>query len=86
VHIGVEKKARNGRFGGEGTGMWNKIKSTALNLVPSTALGKRHFKSKFLEALKKVGEVYPEAQKLRAEQDVLVYVPGYPDVAPITPR
>jgi hypothetical protein len=52
---------------------------------PETALGKRHFKSKFLEALKKVAEVYPEARKLRAETDVLVYVPGYPDVAPITP-
>jgi hypothetical protein len=53
---------------------------------PETAQGKRNFKKKFLLALQSVGEVYPEAQKLRVEQDVLVYVPGYPDVAPITPR
>jgi hypothetical protein len=50
---------------------------------PETALGKRHFKSKFLEALKAVGESYPEAQKLWAESDVLVYIPGKPDVSPI---
>jgi hypothetical protein len=53
---------------------------------PETALGKRHFKSKFLEALKKVGIAYPEAQRLQAETDVLVYVPGYPDVAPLVPK
>jgi hypothetical protein len=52
---------------------------------PETVRGRLDFKRKFLLALKKVAEVYPEAQKLRAETDVLVYVPGYPDVAPITP-
>jgi hypothetical protein len=53
---------------------------------PETLLGKRHFKSKFLEALKKVSIAYPEAQKLRAETDVLMYVPGFPDVAPSVPN
>jgi hypothetical protein len=52
---------------------------------PETTRGTLNFKRMFLLALKKVGEVYPEAQKLRAETDVLVYVPGYPDVAPVTP-
>jgi hypothetical protein len=51
-----------------------------------TVRGKRNFKQNFLLALKKVAEVYPEAQKLQAETDVLVYVPGFPDVAPIIPR
>jgi hypothetical protein len=53
---------------------------------PNTARGKRNFKIKFLEALKKVSVAYPEAQKLQAETDVLVYVPGYPDVSPLTPK
>jgi hypothetical protein len=29
-----------------------------------------------------VGAAYPEAQKLRAERDMLIYVPGFPDVSP----
>jgi hypothetical protein len=53
---------------------------------PETALGKRHFKSKFLEALKKVGVAYPEAQKLQADTDALVFIPGYPDVLPIVAK
>jgi hypothetical protein len=53
---------------------------------PETLRGKRDFKRNFLLALKKVGAVYPEALKLRSETDVLVYVPGFPDVAPITSR
>jgi hypothetical protein len=53
---------------------------------PETPQGKRDFKKKFLLALKQVGMVYPEALKLQAETDVLVYVPGYPDVAPLVPK
>jgi hypothetical protein len=51
---------------------------------PMDTRGKRNFKQKFLLSLKKVGIAYPEAQKLRAETDYLLYVPGLPDVAPIT--
>jgi len=47
---------------------------------PTTSQGKRDFKKKFLEALKKVAAVYSEAGKLREEGDYLVYVPGRPDV------
>jgi len=50
---------------------------------PTTTRGKLDFKKKFLMALKKVAVAYPEASKLRAEPDVLVYVPGSPDIAPI---
>ena len=53
---------------------------------PETPRGKRNFKIKFLEALKKVGIAYPEALKLRAETDVLVYVPGLPDVSPLVKK
>jgi hypothetical protein len=53
---------------------------------PETAQGKRDFKKNFLLSLKKVSVAYPEAQKLQAETDVLVYVPGYPDVAPPVPE
>jgi hypothetical protein len=53
---------------------------------PDTPQGKRNFKKKFLLALQKVGTVYPEAQKLQAEADVLVYVPGFPDVSPLVPK
>jgi hypothetical protein len=53
---------------------------------PDTAQGKRDFKKNFLLALKKVGVAYPEAQKLRAETDYLLYVPGYPDVSPVVPK
>jgi hypothetical protein len=52
---------------------------------PDTTQGKRDFKKNFLIALKKVGVAYPEAQKLQVETDVLVYVPGYPDVSPVVP-
>ena len=52
---------------------------------PETPQGIRNFKKKFLLALKKVGHAYPEAQKLQAETDALVYIPGYPDVSPIVP-
>jgi hypothetical protein len=53
---------------------------------PETAQGTRNFKKKFLLALKKVREAYPEAQKLQVETDMLVYVPGYPDIAPLPPQ
>ena len=52
---------------------------------PETLRGKRDFKRNFLLALKKVGTAYPEALKLQAETNVLVYVPGYPDVSPLVP-
>jgi hypothetical protein len=50
---------------------------------PMTLRGKRDFKRKFLLTLKKVAVPYPEANKLYAETDVLIYVPGMPDVAPL---
>jgi hypothetical protein len=53
---------------------------------PDTTRGRLDFKRNFLLALKKVGIAYPEAQKLRTETNVLVYVPGYPDVSPIVPK
>jgi hypothetical protein len=53
---------------------------------PETPQGKRDFKKKFLLALKKVGSAYSEAQKLQAEEDVLIYVPGFPDVAPVVTK
>ena len=65
--------------------LWETLQAQFGAGYPETALGKRHFKSKFLEALKKVGNAYPEAQKLRAETDALIYVPGFPDVSPIVP-
>jgi hypothetical protein len=53
---------------------------------PETTRGKRNFKQNFLLALKKIGSIYPEAQKLQAETDVLVFIPGYPDVSPIVAK
>jgi hypothetical protein len=50
---------------------------------PETTQGKRNFKKKFLLALQKVATAYPEAEKLKAEEDALIYVPGYPDVSPL---
>lgn len=47
---------------------------------PLTTRGKLDFKAKFLEALKKVALVYPEASKLRPEGDSLIFVPGRPHV------
>lgn len=47
---------------------------------PSTEQGKRDFKKKFLQALKKVSETYSAAEKLRFDDDVLVVLPGRPDV------
>jgi hypothetical protein len=52
---------------------------------PMDARGKRNFKQNFTLAHKKVGAAYPEALKLQVETDYLLYVPGYPDVAPIVP-
>jgi hypothetical protein len=53
---------------------------------PETPQGKRNFKKNFMLANKKVGAAYPEALKLQAETDYLLYVPGYPDVSPIVPK
>ena len=53
---------------------------------PETPQGKRNFKKNFLLALGKVAVAYPEALKLRAEPDVLVYVPGLPDVSPLVKK
>jgi len=47
---------------------------------PMTAQGKANFKQNFLVALKKVAIAYPEAAKIRAEKDALVFIPGMPDV------
>lgn len=47
---------------------------------PLTVRGKLDFKKKFIEALKKVSMVYPDAEKLRAETDHLVFIPGRPHV------
>jgi hypothetical protein len=49
---------------------------------PLTTRGRLDFKKKFLEALKKVSLAYPEVSKLRDEGNVLVFVPGQPDVPP----
>jgi hypothetical protein len=65
--------------------LWETLQAQFGSGYPETAQGKRDFKKKFLLALKKVGIAYPEAQKLRAETDALIYVPGYPDVSPIVP-
>jgi hypothetical protein len=48
---------------------------------PLTPQGKRDFKKRFSQALKKVSETYAEAGKLRFDDDVLVVIPGRPDVA-----
>jgi len=50
---------------------------------PLTAQGKRNFKKKFIEALKRVALFYPAAYNLTAEEDALIFVPGYPDVPKI---
>lgn len=47
---------------------------------PLTSQGKRNFKRKFLEALKKVSLAYPDAAKLRDEGANLLFIPGRPDV------
>jgi hypothetical protein len=52
---------------------------------PETSQGKRDFKKKFLLALRKVANAYSEAERLRAEEDALISVPGYPDVSPLAP-
>jgi hypothetical protein len=65
--------------------LWETLQAQFGAGYPETPRGKRNFKIKFLEALKKVGIAYPEAQKLRAETDALIYVPGYPDVSPVMP-
>lgn len=47
---------------------------------PLTSQGKRDFKKRFIDTLKKVAIVYPEAGKLRPEEKYLLFVPGRPDV------
>jgi hypothetical protein len=65
---------------------WESLQAQFGAGYPETALGKRHFKIKFIGAQKKVGEAYPEALKLQIEADYLLYVPGYPDISPIAPK
>jgi hypothetical protein len=52
---------------------------------PTNAKGKSDFKRKFLLALKKVSNAYPEALKLSEAPGVLVYIPGMPDISPVEP-
>lgn len=47
---------------------------------PLTKQGRRNFKHNFLLALKRVAIFYPEAYKLEAEEDALIFNPGLPDV------
>jgi hypothetical protein len=47
---------------------------------PKTVRGKLNFKSKFIEALKKVRVAYPEAHKLEALPNGLKFIPGFPHV------
>jgi hypothetical protein len=47
---------------------------------PFTAQGQRNFKKKFFETLGKVALAYPEVSKFRAESNVLIFVPGRPDI------
>jgi hypothetical protein len=65
---------------------WEALQAQFGSGYPDTAQGKRDFKKNFLGSLKKVSMAYPEAEKLQTETDVLVYVPGYPDVSPVVPR
>lgn len=49
-----------------------------------TSQGKRDFKKNFIKALQKVALVYPDAGKLRTNnEDYLLFVPGKPDVPKI---
>jgi hypothetical protein len=65
---------------------WEALQMQFGSGYPETTRGRLNFKRKFLLALKKVAVAYPEALKLQAETDVLVYVPGYPDVSPLIPN
>lgn len=47
---------------------------------PDTTRGKLDFKAKFKEALVSVGQVYPDAKKLRPETDHLLFIPGRPHI------
>ena len=47
---------------------------------PMTAQGKRDFKKRFIEALKRVAVVYPEVRKFELQQDHLLFVPGFSDI------
>jgi hypothetical protein len=47
---------------------------------PDTLQGKRDFKKKFIAAIKKVAVAYPEANKIRIEQDKIIFIPGNPDI------
>lgn len=50
-----------------------------------TSQGKRDFKKNFIKALQKVALVYPDAGKLRTNnEDYLLFVPGKPDVPKIS--
>jgi hypothetical protein len=47
---------------------------------PLTDQGRRNFKKKLLQALKKISETYTEAGKLCFDEDVLIVPPGRPDI------
>lgn len=50
---------------------------------PMTSQGKQDFKRMFIKALRDVALVYPEAGKLQAEKDCLLFVPGKPSISKI---
>lgn len=60
---------------------WDSLQEQFGSSYPDTAQGRRDFKKMFIKTLKKVSIVYPEAAKLRAETEFLIYVPGKPDIA-----
>lgn len=60
---------------------WESLQMQFGSGYPNTAQGKSDFKRKFKEALTKVAIVYPEAAKLRPEDEHLLFVPGKPHVA-----
>ena len=60
---------------------WESLQMQFGSGYPNTAQGKADFKRKFKEALTKVSIAYPEAAKLRPEDDHLLFVPGRPHVA-----
>lgn len=59
---------------------WGYLQDQSGSDYPKTPLGKRHFKAKFIEAVKKVETVYPEAGKLQVVDDGLLVLPGKPHV------
>lgn len=59
---------------------WEALQSQFGAGYPLTLRGKLDFKKKFLEALWKVGNIYPAARKIKNDGEHLIYIPGEPDV------